>query len=125
MKVLTYPGEEAETRIDQIVNRSLSYPVDLEHSVVEIIKAVQAEGDAALLRYTRQFDAPRIKLEELKVSDSEMEEAAKQVDPEFSGLVHEPGIPPLGLVKGGNIFLGTLHKTTKIRINLLGSLFHL
>ena len=87
MKVLTYPGEEAETRIEQIVNRSLSYPVDLEHSVVEIIKAVQAEGDAALLRYTRQFDAPRIKLEELKVSDSEMEEAAKQVDPDFSGLV--------------------------------------
>ena len=38
---------------------------------------------------------------------------------------HEPGIPPLGLVKGGNIFLGTLHKTTKFRINLLGSLFHL
>jgi histidinol dehydrogenase len=87
MKVLTYPGEEAETRIDRIVNRSLSYSVDLEHSVVEIIKAVQAEGDAALLRYTRQFDAPRIKLEELRVSDSEMEEAAKQVDPDFSGLV--------------------------------------
>jgi histidinol dehydrogenase len=87
MKVLTYPGEEAETRIDSIVNRSLSYPVDLEHRVVEIIKAVQAEGDAALLSYTRQFDAPKIKLEELKVSDSELEEAAKQIDPDFRGLV--------------------------------------
>jgi histidinol dehydrogenase len=87
MKVLTYPTEEAEVRIDRIVNRSLSYSVDVEHSVVEIIKAVQAEGDAALLRYTRQFDAPEINLEELKVSDAEMEEAAEEVEPDFSGLV--------------------------------------
>jgi histidinol dehydrogenase len=87
MKVLTYPTKEAEVRIDRIVNRSLSYSVDVEHSVVEIIKAVQAEGDAALLRYTRQFDAPEINLEELKVSDAEMEKAAEEVEPDFSGLV--------------------------------------
>jgi len=87
MKVLTYPTEEAKVRIDRIVNRSLSYSVDVEHTVVEIIKAVQAEGDTALLRYTRQFDAPEINLEELKVSDSEMEGAAEEVEPDFSGLV--------------------------------------
>ncbi|MCG6917573.1 MAG: histidinol dehydrogenase [Deltaproteobacteria bacterium] len=87
MKVLTYPTEEAEVRIERIVNRSLSYSLEVEHTVVEIIKAVQAEGDAALLRYTRQFDAPEINLEELKVSDSEMKKAAEAVDPEFSGLV--------------------------------------
>jgi len=87
MKVLTYPSEEAERRIDRIVKRSLSYSVDLEHTVMEIIKAVQAEGDAALLRYTRQFDAPKINLDELKVSDSEMKKAAKEVDPDFNGLV--------------------------------------
>jgi len=87
MKVLTYPTEKAEVLIDRIVKRSLSYSVDLEHTVKEIIKAVQAEGDSALLRYTRQFDAPGIKLEELKVSGSEMKQAAKEVDPDFSGLV--------------------------------------
>ena len=87
MKVLTYPTEKAEVLIDRIVKRSLSYSVDLEHTVKEIIKAVQAEGDSALLRYTRQFDAPGIKLEELRVSGSEIKEAAKEVDPDFSGLV--------------------------------------
>jgi histidinol dehydrogenase len=87
MKILKYPTEEAELRIDRIVKRSLTYSVDLEHTVVEIIKAVQAEGDAALLRYTRQFDAPEINLEELKVSDSEMEDAGEEVEPDFSGLV--------------------------------------
>jgi len=87
MKVLTYPTAEAEARIDRIVNRSLSYSVDLEHNVVEIIKAVQTEGDSALLRYSRQFDAPGIKLKDLKISDSEMKEATRKVDPDFSGLV--------------------------------------
>jgi histidinol dehydrogenase len=87
MNILTYPTEEAEVRIERIVNRSLSYSVDVEHTVREIIEAVQAEGDSALLRYTRQFDAPEMKLEELKVSDSEMTEAAKEVDSDFSDLV--------------------------------------
>ena len=87
MKVLSYPGEEAESRIDRIVNRTLSYSVDIEHSVVEIIKAVQDEGDSALLRYTRQFDAPGIKLEQLKVSDSEIKKAAREVESDFSGLI--------------------------------------
>jgi histidinol dehydrogenase len=87
MKVLTYPTEEAESTIDRIVNRSLSYSMDLEHTVVEIIKAVQAEGDAALLRYTRQFDAPEINIKELKVSEPEIEKAAEEVDPDFSALV--------------------------------------
>lgn len=87
MKVLTYPTEEAKARIDQIVNRSLSYSVDLEHTVAEIIQAVRREGDAALLRYTRQFDAPEISLEELRVSDGEMKKAAEEVDPDFTGLL--------------------------------------
>ena len=87
MKVLTYPSEEAEVLIERIVNRSLFYPAELEQTVVQIIQAVQAEGDLALLRYTRQFDAPGIKLEELKVSEAETKEAAEEVDPDFSGLV--------------------------------------
>jgi histidinol dehydrogenase len=88
MRILTYPTEEAQVLIDRIAKRSLSYSADLEHTVMEIIQAVRAEGDSALLRYTRQFDAPGIKLEELKVSNSEMKKAAKEVDPDFSGLVH-------------------------------------
>ncbi|MGD8371466.1 MAG: histidinol dehydrogenase [Syntrophobacterales bacterium] len=87
MNILTYPTEEAEVRIDRIVNRSLSYSADVEHTVVEIIKAVQAEGDSALLRYTRQFDAAEIKSAELKVSESEMTAAAKEVETDFTELL--------------------------------------
>jgi histidinol dehydrogenase len=87
MKVLTYPSEEANARIAAIVNRTLSYSEDHERAVMEIIQAVQNEGDTALLRYTRQFDSPEITLEQIRVSEAEMEKGAKEVDSDFTALL--------------------------------------
>jgi histidinol dehydrogenase len=87
MNVLTYPSEAANARIAAIVNRTLSYSEDHERAVMEIIQAVQSEGDAALLRYTRQFDSPEITLENIRVSETEMKKGAKEVDPDFTGLL--------------------------------------
>ncbi|UCG11172.1 MAG: histidinol dehydrogenase [Deltaproteobacteria bacterium] len=87
MKTLTYPSSEAEARIAEIVNRTLSYSETLERAVVEIIQAVRSEGDEAVLHYTRQFDAPEIRLEQIRVSDKEMERAVGEVDPHFTSLL--------------------------------------
>jgi histidinol dehydrogenase len=87
MKVLTYPSAEAEKRIEQIVNRTLAYSAEVEGTVLEIIQAVQSEGDAALLRYTRQFDAPEIDLEQIQVSEAEMSSAAEAVEADFIFLL--------------------------------------
>ena len=87
MNVLTYPSEEAKARIAAIVNRTLSYSEDHERAVIEIIQAVQSEGDAALLRYTRKFDSPEITLENIRVSEMELENAAREVDPDFTALL--------------------------------------
>ena len=86
MKVLTYPSAEAEKRIEQIVNRTLAYSEEVEGTVLAMIQAVQSEGDAALLRYTRQFDAPEIDLEQIQVSEAEMAGAAKTVEADFTSL---------------------------------------
>jgi histidinol dehydrogenase len=83
MKVLTYPSAEAEKRIEQIVNRSLSYSETHERSVTDIIQAVQSEGDAALLRFIRQFDAPEIDMEQIRVTDVEIERASEEVESDF------------------------------------------
>jgi histidinol dehydrogenase len=87
MKVLTYPSAKAEKRIERIVNRTLSYSETHERTVTDILQAVQNEGDAALLRYTRQFDAPDMDLEQLRVSEAEIEGAAEDVDPDFTPLL--------------------------------------
>jgi histidinol dehydrogenase len=87
MNVLTYPSAEAEACIEEIVNRTLSYSEDHERAVAEIIRTVQSEGDAALLRYTRQFDAPEIDLEQIRVSDAEIKKAAQEVESDFTSLL--------------------------------------
>jgi histidinol dehydrogenase len=87
MKVLTYPSSDAEARIEKIVNRTLSYSESHEHTVAEIIQAVQAEGDTALWRYTRQFDAPEITLQQLRVSATEMARAAEEVESDYTALL--------------------------------------
>ena len=87
MKVLTYPSDEANARIAEIVKRKLSYSEDHERTVMEIIQAVQAEGDTALIRYTRKFDAPEITSEQIRVSKAEIERAVEEVDLEFTGLL--------------------------------------
>ncbi len=83
MKVLTYPSAEAEKRIELIVNRSLYYSETHERTVTDIIQAVQSEGDAALLRFIRQFDAPEINIEQIRVSDAEIERASEEVESDF------------------------------------------
>ena len=87
MNVLTYPSDEANARIAEIVKRKLSYSKDHERTVMEIIQAVQAEGDTALIRYTRKFDAPEITSEQIRVSKAEIQRAIAEVEPEFTGLL--------------------------------------
>ena len=87
MEILTYPSAEARKRIEAIAGRTFSYPETHERSVAEIIEAVRTDGDAALLSYTRQFDAPNMEVDQFRVSDTEIARALDQVEPEFSGLV--------------------------------------
>ena len=87
MQVLTYPSDEAEERIDQIANRTFSYSEGHERTVREIIQAVNSEGDSALLRYTRQFDAPDMDLEQMRVCDTEIDRATEEVESDFAALL--------------------------------------
>ncbi len=59
--------------------------VDVSGVVNEIIAKVKAEGDSALLAYTRQFD--KAELTELKVTASEIEEACLAVGDEFLAIL--------------------------------------
>ncbi len=87
MQVLTYPSDAAEERIDQIANRTFSYSEGHERTVREIIQAVNSEGDSALLRYTRQFDAPDMDLEQMRVCDTEIDRATEEVESDFAALL--------------------------------------
>ncbi len=60
---------------------------DVADTVTAIIARVAAEGDAALLDYTRRFD--RAELSSLAVSAGELEEAIAAVEPKFLEILRE------------------------------------
>ncbi|RKU24833.1 histidinol dehydrogenase [Candidatus Poribacteria bacterium] len=62
-------GKLTDENILKVVRRTLS--------------DVQAEGDKAVVRYTRKLDAPRISVKDLKVSHEEFGEAYLEVPTEF------------------------------------------
>ncbi len=59
----------------------------VEATVAEILAAVEANGDRALLDYTRRFD--RAELESLEVSQAEFREALELVEPGFLDILRQ------------------------------------
>ncbi|SEU29715.1 histidinol dehydrogenase [Lacrimispora sphenoides] len=52
-------------------------------TVQEIVETVKRDGDQAVFAYTKEFDKAEIKAGNLKVTEQEIEEAMKEVDPEL------------------------------------------
>ncbi len=65
---------------NQILNREEEI-VDVSSIVSEILQDVKVNGDSALFKYAQKFDG--VVLENLKVTESEIEEAYNTVEPEF------------------------------------------
>lgn len=52
-------------------------------TVKAVVQAVRAEGDAALLRYTEQFDNMKLESHQLRVLEAELKAAYDHVEPSF------------------------------------------
>jgi histidinol dehydrogenase len=74
MKVIINPAKETWSELCQRPQLNLEF---LEGSVKNILARVKASGDAALRELTLQFD--KVKLTDLKVSETEIKEAAASV----------------------------------------------
>jgi len=83
MEIFKYPSEEAEAKVRYITDRGLGYTADDEKGVIDIIEAVRKDGDEALLHYIRRFDAPEMTLDQLVVTEAEIDAAVASVDEEF------------------------------------------
>ncbi len=83
MKIYSYPSAEAEKRVSIITGRGLSYTQKDQASVTRMLEDVRKNGDEALIRYTNTFDAPKLRIGGLKVSEEEIKRAEKAVDRSF------------------------------------------
>lgn len=83
MKIYTYPSKTAESKVSAIINRGLSFRKKDYQTVNRILEDVRINGDAAVIKYARRFDAPNLTLDSLKVSAAELNAASKMVDRPF------------------------------------------
>ncbi|MBC7357701.1 MAG: histidinol dehydrogenase [Desulfacinum sp.] len=81
LPVLVYPSQEAKEFFVKVTRRQVDSDPEVERRVQEILKRVRDEGDAALVDFTRRFDAPDFSESLLTVSAEEIERAYGAVDP--------------------------------------------
>ncbi len=76
-------SSEGEKVVVRILDRFQGADSSCQTVVEEVLKAVKDRKDAALVDYTRRYDAPEITSKQLMVSAQEMQEAYESVDDKF------------------------------------------
>lgn len=74
---------EGKRQLRRLLDRFQAADPACRQSVTEILARVRAEGDAALLAYGRQFDAPGLAAGGLRVGEEELRQAYQLVDAPF------------------------------------------
>lgn len=83
MKIFRYPSPPADKIVAAVVGRRIDFKTSDLQAVNRILRDVKIEGDAALVRYSRRFDAPEMTAESLVVTAEETAAARKRVDRVF------------------------------------------
>ena len=82
IKIINYKDIDPSEILDRKEN-----VFNVADAVTEIIKTVRAEGDAALLEYSKRFD--KVELASLEVTEDEINNAFSLVEPEFVEILKE------------------------------------
>lgn len=83
MEICKYPSAQADIRLTKIKSRNVEFSEDEIARVAAILRDVRENGDAALLRYTHEFDAPEMTWDHIMVAEDEMTCGLKSVDRDF------------------------------------------
>lgn len=78
MKKLFFNAPDFSAELEQLYRRA-PFPKAAEEAAREIIEAVRQEGDAALVRFAAQFDHAQLTPTSFRVTDQELQEAAKKL----------------------------------------------
>ncbi len=87
MRIAKLNKDIKEDILKNLLKRSPNQYETYEKAVTEIIEAVKAQGDEAVLDYTRRFDKAELDTAGIRVSEKEIEEAYSLVDPEIIRVI--------------------------------------
>lgn len=78
-----------ENLLEDLLKRSPNQYGEYEQGVLEILDAVRKEKDKALFEYTERFDHAKIDAATLRVTEEEIEEAYRLVDPDLIRIIRK------------------------------------
>ena len=87
MRTVELTPESRQDLLRNLLKRSPSQYDEYEKSVKEILENVRQRGDEALFEYTQKFDGVAVTAETIRVTDAEMAEAYRQVDPSLIEVI--------------------------------------
>ncbi len=77
------------SRLERIRSRSVALDAQLMSDVEKIVADVRTRGDAALIEYAERFDRVKLTEAQLRIDESQLREAAKQVDDKLLAVLRE------------------------------------
>lgn len=89
IKPLFSDTKEGQERLSTLLKRSMDLTHEHEAKVKAILNDVKENGNSALVKYTREFDAPEFSDNLLLVQEWEVDEAYKKVDQEFLSTIRK------------------------------------
>ncbi len=87
IRIESYATDQGKKSMDNLRDRFALADSNCAQTVTDILEQVRSRGDAAVLEYTRRFDAPELSLEAFKVSEEEFALAAEAVDDDFMSTI--------------------------------------
>jgi histidinol dehydrogenase len=82
VKIIRYTDSQYQEEVERLVNRSNLDLATQDATVRGILDAVKSEKDEALLRYTNQFDRCNYNLDDIRVSEKDIQQAYTKVTEE-------------------------------------------
>lgn len=83
MRIIELNDQTKNNLLESLLKRSPNSYGSYEQTVNEIITQIREKKDEALFAYTKQFDHCEITKDNIKVTEKEIEEAYKKVDPKL------------------------------------------
>lgn len=83
------PSVEPTGRLAAVLARRAGAPQEVEQTVATILAAVRSEGDAAVARFTQQFDNVSVEAGQFRVPDKMLIDAAQQADDDLMEAIAE------------------------------------
>ena len=87
MKIVSLTEETRKDILEKLLKRSPNQYGSYEAAVREITDRVKEQGDAALFAYTEKFDGVKLTPETIQVTEAEIEEAYREVDPKLLDVI--------------------------------------